>query len=74
MVSVQYIEAHATSTQVGDATELEALARVVGNQNGNKIPLGAVKGNIGHTLESAGAASLVKMILAIENETIPPST
>jgi acyl transferase domain-containing protein/acyl carrier protein/NAD(P)-dependent dehydrogenase (short-subunit alcohol dehydrogenase family) len=69
---IQYIEAHATSTQVGDATELEALAKVIGNQTGKKIPLGAVKGNIGHTLESAGAASLVKMILAIENEIIPP--
>ncbi len=70
---VQYIEAHATSTQVGDATELSALAAVFPPlPEDRKIPLGSVKGNIGHTLETAGVAGLVKAVLAMENATIPP--
>ncbi len=71
---VQYIEAHATSTQVGDATELAALVEVFPPQlpGGRRIPLGSVKGNIGHTLETAGVAGLVKTVLAMEHGMIPP--
>ncbi|MEI7863245.1 MAG: polyketide synthase, partial [Planctomycetota bacterium] len=55
---LDYIEAHATSTQVGDATELGALATLMGQHlpPGKKIPIGSVKANIGHTLETAGMA------------------
>jgi hybrid polyketide synthase/nonribosomal peptide synthetase FtdB len=70
---LQYIEAHATSTAVGDLTELKALAESLEGQlpAGKKIPIGAVKANIGHTLEAAGLAGLVKTLLAIEHKTIP---
>lgn len=72
--SVQYLEAHATSTQVGDATELEALAAFFHDPlNKRKIPLGSVKSNIGHTLESAGLASLVKCILCMQKGFVPPT-
>ncbi len=73
--SVHMVEAHATSTQVGDATEMEALAGFYGEQltDGRRLPVGSVKSNIGHTLETAGLAGLVKSVLAIQNETIPPS-
>ena len=71
---VQYIEAHATSTQVGDATEISALADMFSQRSATaeKIPLGSVKANVGHTLETAGLAGLVKTILAMQNKTIPP--
>ena len=72
--SIQYVEAHATSTQVGDATELEALAahfQITAAEA--KIPLGSVKSNIGHTLESAGLASLVKCLLSMKAGLIPPT-
>ena len=71
---LQYIEAHATSTQVGDATELTALAEAFPKEMfaGRRIPLGSVKGNIGHTLETAGMASLAKVVLAMEHGVIPP--
>lgn len=70
------IEAHATSTRVGDATELEALQAVIGPHvpAAAKIPIGSVKAVIGHTLESAGLASLVKVVLAMEHGVIPPGT
>ena len=76
LAEVDYIEAHATSTQVGDATELGALASLVSKNlpAGHQIPIGSVKANIGHTLETAGLASLVKVVLAMEHAQIPPSS
>ncbi len=73
---LDYIEAHATSTQVGDATELNALSALVSANvpAGRKIPIGSVKANIGHTLETAGMASLVKVVLAMEHGLIPPGS
>jgi acyl transferase domain-containing protein/acyl carrier protein/NADP-dependent 3-hydroxy acid dehydrogenase YdfG len=73
---LDYIEAHATSTQVGDATELGALSALVSANvpAGKKIPIGSVKANIGHTLETAGMASLVKVVLAMEHGLIPPGS
>ena len=70
---LQFVEAHATSTRVGDITELKALAEALEGQrsSGMKIALGAVKANIGHTLEAAGLASLVKTVLALQHQTIP---
>jgi acyl transferase domain-containing protein len=71
--TLQYIEMHATSTQVGDATEMTALTRVLGDQiRGRKVPVGSVKANVGHTLETAGLASLVKTVLAMNHGVIPP--
>jgi acyl transferase domain-containing protein/acyl carrier protein len=73
---IEYIEAHATSTQVGDATELAALSRLMARHlpPGRQIPIGSVKANIGHTLETAGIASLVKVVLAMEHGLIPPGS
>ena len=73
---LDYIEAHATSTQVGDATELAALSSLIGEHlpPGKQIPIGSVKAHIGHTLETAGMASLVKVVLAMEHGIIPPGS
>ena len=72
--SVDYIEAHATSTQVGDATEMEALAAFFTPlPSGRRIALGSVKSNIGHTLETAGLAGLLKVVLALQHGVLPPT-
>ncbi len=70
---LQYIEMHATSTQVGDATEIGALNRVLREAlpAGAKIPIGSVKANVGHTLETAGVASLIKTVLSMQHGVIP---
>lgn len=72
---VQYLEAHATSTPVGDATEMEALRRGIGAsfRAGQRAAVGSVKANIGHTLETAGLAGLVKTVLALQAREIPPT-
>ena len=61
---------------MGDATELASLSRLMGRHlpHGRRIPIGSVKTNIGHTLETAGIASLVKVVLAMEHGVIPPGT
>ena len=75
MAAVQYVEAHGTATSLGDKTELQALCEVFADQlpRGAKIPVGSVKRNIGHTLETAGLAGLLKVVLAMQHGVIPPS-
>ncbi len=70
---LQYVEAHATSTQAGDTVEMTALVAALEGQlpTTTKIPIGSVKANIGHTLETAGLAGLVKTVLAMEHGVIP---
>ena len=71
--NVDYIEAHATSTALGDATELEALQEALGDAlRGRRIPLGSAKGNVGHTLEVAGATGVLKAALALSTGLVPP--
>lgn len=66
---VGYLETHGTGTSLGDAIELEALSQIF--KNNEKIYLGAVKTNIGHLEAAAGIASLIKTVLALENQSIP---
>ncbi len=75
MADVQYVEAHATSTNLGDVTELKALTTAFGPhlRSGKKLPIGSVKLNVGHTLECAGLTGLIKTVLALEHHTIPPA-
>lgn len=65
---IQYIEAHATATPVGDTEEFEALKEVFGNAgiSPNSVEVGSVKALIGHTGWLAGAASVVKMTEALK--------
>ena len=67
---VSYVEAHGTGTALGDPIELGALANVF--EAKKKIYVGSVKTNIGHLEASAGIASVLKLILALQNKTIPP--
>ena len=71
--SVQFIEAHATSTQLGDLTEMLSLQECFSGFFPQKIPVSSVKANIGHTLEVAGLASLIKTLLMMRHRVIPPA-
>ncbi len=70
---VDLIECHATGTPVGDAVEFESLMKLWQGKNwkAGQCVLGAVKANIGHLLTAAGSASLIKTILALENNILP---
>jgi polyketide synthase 13 len=73
--TVDYIEAHGTGTVLGDPIEAEALGRVVGRGRPADRPvlLGAVKTNVGHMESAAGAASMAKVVLALQHDKLPPS-
>ncbi|HJM87857.1 MAG TPA: polyketide synthase, partial [Candidatus Thalassarchaeaceae archaeon] len=72
--SVELIEAHGTSTKVGDATELSTLAEVYsGRGGGDHVAVGSVKSQIGHLKAAAGMAGLLKASLALHHRTLPPS-
>ncbi len=71
---VSYLEAHGTGTSLGDPIEIEALAEIYSKNRPANQPLivGSVKTNIGHLEAAAGVSSLMKVILALKHQEIPP--
>ncbi|EDM45378.1 hypothetical protein SCB49_06212 [unidentified eubacterium SCB49] len=69
--NTSYIECHATGTPLGDVTEINTLETFFGD-NPNKLRLGSVKSNMGHMLTAAGMPSLMKVLLSMEHNIIPP--
>ncbi len=72
---IDFVEAHGTGTSLGDPIEIAALAEVFGASHSRARPLrvGAVKTNIGHLETAAGIAGLIKLVLALEHQAMPPS-
>ena len=66
---VSYLESHGTGTSLGDLLELEALSAIFPREQ--KLVLGAVKTNIGHSEAASGIASLIKTVLVLQKSTIP---
>ena len=73
--SVELVEAHGTGTRAGDAAEFAALREVfaAGDAGSAWCALGSVKSQIGHTKAAAGAAGLLKAVLALAHQTLPPT-
>ncbi len=69
---IDYINAHGTSTPLGDEIELGAVARLLGNQVGN-VTMSSTKSSIGHLLGAAGAVEAIFCILAIRDQVAPPT-
>jgi len=72
---VDLIECHATGTPKGDLVEVESLKSLWGGAGWRRhcCVVGSVKSNIGHALTAAGAAGLIKVLLALENGILPPT-
>ena len=70
---VSYVEAHGTGTSLGDPIELEALDAVMSEGRAPGVPLvvGAVKTNLGHLEAASGVAGVIKVVLALQQGTIP---
>ncbi|MGK7391162.1 MAG: beta-ketoacyl-ACP synthase II [Candidatus Cyclobacteriaceae bacterium M2_1C_046] len=67
---VDYINAHATSTPLGDVSEINAIQKCFGD---NQPKISATKSMTGHLLGAAGAIEAVASVLAIQHDTIPPT-
>jgi 3-oxoacyl-[acyl-carrier-protein] synthase II len=69
---IDYINAHGTSTPLGDELELEAVHRLVGNAAG-RMSMSSTKSSIGHLLGAAGAVEAIFTILALRDGVAPPT-
>jgi malonyl CoA-acyl carrier protein transacylase len=67
------IEAHGTSTKVGDVVEVESLVTVFKGAARGSIALGSAKSNVGHLKAGAGAAGLLKAVWAVHEKVLPPT-
>ena len=73
-LDIDLLECHATSTSLGDATELEGVGQLVAESGRTEpLPIGSAKSNLGHTLEAAGLIGLVKTLLAMHRGEKAPS-
>jgi 3-oxoacyl-[acyl-carrier-protein] synthase II len=69
---IDYINAHGTSTPLGDEIELKAVERVIGNAAGN-VSMSSTKSSIGHLLGAAGAVEAIFCLLAMRDGMVPPT-
>ena len=69
---INYINAHGTSTPLGDEIELKAVERLVGNAAAN-IAMSSTKSSIGHLLGAAGAVEAIFCLLALRDGVVPPT-
>ncbi|KAE8365544.1 hypothetical protein BDV27DRAFT_102722 [Aspergillus caelatus] len=72
--TIDYVEAHATSTPVGDPTEVSAISAVYGKGRSPDKPcyIGSVKPNVGHLEAGAGAVGFIKAVMSVQKGILPP--
>jgi 3-oxoacyl-[acyl-carrier-protein] synthase II len=68
---IDYVNAHSTSTPVGDAAEIEAINTVFGDR-GMSLAVNSTKASVGHLLGAAGAIEAVYSLMALQVQTVPP--
>ncbi|MDB5513020.1 MAG: Beta-ketoacyl synthase [Enterovirga sp.] len=70
---VSFVEAHGTGTRVGDPIEAFTIGEVLGKERSERLRIGSIKSNIGHLEPASGLAGMLKAMLALEHDMLPPS-
>ncbi|MEM7121876.1 MAG: beta-ketoacyl-ACP synthase II [Pseudomonadota bacterium] len=69
---IDYVNAHGTSTPLGDEIELGAVRRLFGDAS-SKISMSSTKSSIGHLLGAAGSVEAIYAVMAVKNDVVPPT-
>ncbi len=70
---IDYINAHGTSTPLGDASETRVIKIALGEDKARKTPISSTKGATGHCLGGSGAIEAIISVLAVERDVVPPT-
>ena len=70
---IDHVNAHATSTPVGDTSETRILKRALGEERAYQVPISAIKGATGHCLGASGAIEAVACVFAVQRDLLPPT-
>lgn len=72
--TISYVEAHGTATPLGDPIEIEGLSMAFGELSKTQFcRIGSIKSNMGHLTAAAGVAGLIKTVLALHHQQLPPT-
>lgn len=72
-LEVTYVEAHGTGTPAGDPIEMSAIAEIFCKDREEPLLVGAVKSNMGHSEPTSGLCSIVKVLIGMQNNLLPPN-
>jgi 3-oxoacyl-[acyl-carrier-protein] synthase II len=71
--AIDYINAHGTSTPLGDASETRVIKLALGDEKARRTPISSTKGATGHCLGASGAIEAIACIYAVRNDVVPPT-